>query len=59
MFKIVQKKNHNAVYASGFWDIERAQAWLATYNPQHWMEKDVTRDDLEIIAETKKQQRSA
>jgi hypothetical protein len=52
-FKIVQKKNRNAVYASGFWFIEGAQAWLAIYNPQYWMEKDVTRDELEIVEETK------
>jgi len=50
-YKIVQKKNHNAVYASGFWSLERAQAWLANYNPAMWMDKSIKREDLEIIAE--------
>jgi len=50
-YKIVQKKNHNAVYASGFYTLERARAWLANYNPVMWMDKSIKREDLEIIAE--------
>ena len=50
-FKIVQRKNRHAVYASGFWKRERAEAWLAEYNPQMWTEKDVQREDLMIIEE--------
>lgn len=53
MFKIVQKKNRNAVYASGFYSIERAQTWLAHYDPRHWDDKSVTREDLEIVKENR------
>ena len=51
-YKIVQRKNRHAVYAAGFYTIERAQAWLAAYDPRMWMDKTVTRDELEIIEET-------
>jgi len=47
--KIVQKKNHNAVYASGFHSPEHAHKWLANYNPDMWMEKNVKAHDLEVI----------
>jgi hypothetical protein len=50
-FKIVQKKNKHAVYASGFWNIERAQRWLANYNPQMWDDKTIMADDLEIVTD--------
>ena len=53
MFKIVQKKNRNAVYASGFYDMGRAQAWLERYDPKMWTDKSITRDDLEIVEESK------
>lgn len=48
-FKIVQKKNHNAVYASGFHERGRAEEWLSRYNPRNWTDKSVMREDLEII----------
>ena len=51
VYKIVQKKNKNAVYACGFYSLESANAWLAQYNPKMWMEKDVLATDLEIVAE--------
>ena len=48
-FKIVQKKNHNAIYAYGFGTIERAEAWLTRYDPRNWTDKTVMREDLEIL----------
>jgi hypothetical protein len=48
-FKIVQRKNRNAVYASGFYTVERAEQWLASYNPRMWMDKTIQREDLEIV----------
>jgi len=48
-YRIVQKKNHNVVYASGFHSLERAERWLANYNPQMWMDKTLTAADLEIV----------
>ena len=51
-FKIVQKKNHHAVYASGFHIHERAEQWLAKYDKRLWMDKNVTRDDLEIVKDS-------
>lgn len=53
-YKIAQKKDCHAVYAAGFYQRERAEAWLARYNPQHWTDKTVQRDDLEIIEEARK-----
>lgn len=50
-FRVVQKKNKNAVYASGFETIERAQAWLDRYNPRNWTDKTVIKEDLEIVPE--------
>lgn len=52
MFKIVQKANQHAIYASGFHTLDRAEAWLRRYDPQMWMNKTVQRDDLEIVPET-------
>ena len=51
MLKIVQKKNKHAVYASGLWNLERAQKWLDQYNPQMWIDKIIQKDDLEIVPE--------
>ena len=51
-FKIVQKKNHHAVYASGFHIHERAEQWLAKYDKRLWTDKNVTRDDLEIVEDS-------
>lgn len=50
-FRIVQRANHNAVYATGFYSRERAEQWLDNYNPQHWIDKNIQRNDLEIIPE--------
>lgn len=50
-YKIVQRTNHHAVYASGLYDLTRALAWIDTYNPQHWDDKTVQATDLEIILE--------
>ena len=51
VYRIVQKQNRHAVYASGFYSLARAEAWLATYNPQMWMDKTIQASDLEIIEE--------
>lgn len=48
-YKIVQKKNHNAVYASGFSTLKRAEDWLTNYNPNYWTDKTIQASDLEII----------
>lgn len=48
-YMIVQRKNRNAVYARGFWKLERAEEWLAKYDPRQWMEKNVQAQDLEIV----------
>ena len=50
-YKIVQKKNHNAAYASGFSTAERAMQWLAAYDPNNWSDKTVQREDLVIIVD--------
>jgi hypothetical protein len=50
-YKIVQRANHNAVYASGFYSLDRAEHWLAKYDRLIWDDKTVTADDLEIIPE--------
>ncbi len=50
-YKIVLKRNHNAIYA--IFDmpptLERAQRWLEKYNAKMWDDKTVQREDLEII----------
>jgi hypothetical protein len=51
MYQIVQKKNHNAVYAKGCWDMQRAQQWIDNYNPNMYVDKTVQKEDLEIIEE--------
>lgn len=51
IYKIRQRINPNAVYASGFYTIERALAWLDKYDPQMWTDKTITCDDLEIAEE--------
>ena len=51
-YKIVQKRNHDRVYASGFYSLERAHAWLDNYNPRNWTDKTIMREDLEIILDT-------
>lgn len=48
MYKIVQRKNHLAVYAL-FTSKARAELWLKTYNPAMWMDKGITAGDLEIV----------
>ena len=48
-YKIVKKKDKNAVYASGFYSLRRANEWLDNYDPRMWTEKDVTKADLEIV----------
>lgn len=50
-YKVVQKRNHNAVYA--IFDmpptLERARKWIENYDPRKWTDRTVQRDDLEII----------
>ena len=50
-YKIVQRANHHVVYASGFYDLTKALAWIDAYNPQHWDDKTIQAIDLEIIPE--------
>ena len=49
MYKIVQAVDHRIVYASGFREKERAERWLAHYDPRQWMDKTVMVDALAII----------
>jgi hypothetical protein len=58
MFKIVKRADKHAIYASGFWSLQRAEKWLSAYDPTMWMEKTVTKDDLEIVPETRFQKRT-
>jgi hypothetical protein len=51
MFKIVQKKNPHALYASGFVTRARAETWLDNYDPKMWMDKTIQAKDLEIVEE--------
>jgi hypothetical protein len=51
VYKIVQKSNKHAVYASGFYSLGRAQQWLAAYDPRMWDDKTVQASDLEIVPE--------
>jgi hypothetical protein len=51
VFKIVQKRNKHAVYASGFHSLGRAEQWLADYDPRMWDDKTVQATDLEIVPE--------
>lgn len=51
-YKVVRKKDRNAVYASGFSTIERANKWLEHYNPLYWTDKTVQREDLEIVEDS-------
>lgn len=48
-YKIVQKKDKNAVYASGFYSLGRAQDWLHSYDPKMWDDKSINAQDLEIM----------
>ncbi len=50
-FKIVQKANHLAIYASGFYTLDRALKWLEQYDPKMWMDKTIQATDLEIVPE--------
>jgi hypothetical protein len=51
VYKIVQKNNKHAVYASGFYNLGRAEQWLAAYDPRMWDDKTVQASDLEIVPE--------
>ena len=51
VYEIRQKRNPLALYASGFYSLERAQAWLANYDPHMWTDKTIRADDLEITEE--------
>ena len=51
VYKIVQKRNKHAVYASGFYNLGRAEQWLAAYDPRMWDDKAVQASDLEIVPE--------
>ena len=53
-YKIVQKRNPHAVYASGFYSLEQAQLWLDKYDPAMWMDKTIESSDLEILEEKMK-----
>lgn len=50
-YKIVHKHEPHCVYAAGFYQRERAEAWLARFNPLHYTDKSLRRDDLEIVEE--------
>ena len=47
-YKIVQKQNRNAVYAT-FDNRLRATKWLAQYDSRMWDDKSVKASDLEIV----------
>ena len=50
-YKIVQKQNEHAVYASGFYSFGRAQDWINNYDPNMWMDKSIEAKDLTIKEE--------
>lgn len=52
-YKIMHKTKPHCLLASGFYSLERAQAWLDKFNPQMWMDKTMRREDLEILPEGK------
>ncbi|RJQ38860.1 MAG: hypothetical protein C4555_04405 [Dehalococcoidia bacterium] len=50
MYKI-KHKTQRWIAASGFYDIERAEAWLARFDPRMWVDKSLRADDFEIVPE--------
>jgi len=50
-YRIVHKTGWLA--ACGFYSLERALAWLADFNPDHYVEKGLTVEDFTVEGETK------
>lgn len=49
----MHKTQKHFLLASGFWSLEAAQKWIDNFNPNMWMDKTMTKDDLIIVKEGK------
>ena len=52
VYKIMHKTKPHFLLASGFYGIERAEAWIADFNPKIWDDKTLRAEDLVILEET-------
>lgn len=50
----VRHKTKGWIAASGFWGRERAEQWLAKFDPRMWTDKTLTADSFEIVQEAKR-----
>ncbi len=49
-FKITHKKQA-ILFACGFYDIDRAQAWINDFDPRKYVDKTLKKEDLHIEEE--------
>jgi hypothetical protein len=54
MYDIICNKEGKWLAASGFYSIERAQAWIDKFDANFYMDKTLLKSDFEIIEKTKK-----
>jgi hypothetical protein len=50
MWRIVHR-TQGWIAASGFYSVERAERWLASFNPKMWTDKTLRQADFVIVTE--------